>query len=73
MGKSEGDAVITADVVRQAALLEKPLKYSESIIFFGGGESLAGQEKTAGMIGDGQGIAVMTIAQQELAFVIGAP
>ncbi len=44
----------------------------KSIIFFGGGESLAGQEKTAGVIGDRQRIAVVMISQQELAVVIGA-
>jgi len=32
MGRSEGHAVIAGDVARQAALLEKPLKYSESIL-----------------------------------------
>src|SRR5207245_2242953 len=62
-----------ADVRRQAALLEKPLKRGKDVVFAGGGESFAGQQITAGMIGNGQRIAVLTIAQQELALVIGAP
>ena len=73
MGGSEGHAVIAADVGRQAAFLKKPLKYGESIVFASGGKSLASQQKTAGVIGDGQRIAVLTIAEPELALVIGAP
>jgi hypothetical protein len=69
----EGHAVIAADVGRQAAFLKKPLKYGESIVFAGGGESLASQEKTAGVIRDRQRIAVLTIAEPELALVVRAP
>ncbi|HUN60950.1 MAG TPA: hypothetical protein VMU53_03120 [Candidatus Sulfotelmatobacter sp.] len=32
--RSEGHAIIAADVGRQAALLKEPLKYSESVAFF---------------------------------------
>src|SRR5258708_22540735 len=70
---SEGDAVIAADVGGQATLLKKPLKQSKSKGFLGGGKSFAGQQISAGMIGDGQRGAGLTITQQELAFVIGAP
>ena len=70
---SEGNTVIAADVRRQAALLKKPLKHGKSVIFFGGREGLTGEEIPAGVIGDGQRIAVLMIAQQELALVIGAP
>jgi hypothetical protein len=52
--------------------LKEPFKH-ESVGFFGGREGLTGEEKTAGVIGDGQRIAVLMIAEQELAFVIGAP
>src|ERR1700674_882365 len=69
----EGNAVIATNVRRQAALFKKPLKHGKGIVFFGGGKSLTGEEITAGMIGDGQRVAVMTIAQQKLALVIGAP
>src|SRR5208337_2818508 len=73
VGGSEGNAIIAADVGGQAALFKKPLKHSESVVFSGGGKSFAGEEKTASVIGDGQRIAVLTIPQQELALVIGAP
>jgi hypothetical protein len=67
VGGSEGNAIIAADVRRQAALLKKPFKHGKSVVFFGGGESFAGQKITAGMIGDRQRVAVFMIAQQELA------
>jgi hypothetical protein len=64
---SEGHAVISADVGGQAALLKKPLKYSKSVIFSGREKGFASEEITAGVVGDGQRIAVMMVAQQELA------
>ena len=70
---SERHTVIAADVGGQATLLEKPLPYGKSVVFAGGGKSFAAQQITAGMIGDRQRITILTIAQQELAFVIGAP
>ena len=73
VGGSEGHAVVAADVGGQAALLKKPLKHSKSVIFSGGRKRFAGEQITAGVIGDRQRIAVLLIAQQELAFVIGAP
>jgi hypothetical protein len=68
----ERNTVVAADVGRQAALLKKALQYAESVVFPGRGKSLAGEQKAAGVIGDGQRIAVLPIAEQELAFVIGA-
>ena len=41
-----------------ATLLKKPLQQSKSKGFLGGGKSFAGQKETAGMIGDGQRVAV---------------
>ena len=70
---SERNTVIAADVGGQAALLEKPLKHGECVCFFGGTEGFTGEKKAAGVIGDGQRIAVLMIAQQELALVVGAP
>jgi hypothetical protein len=70
---SKGHTIIAADVGRQAALLKKPFKHGESVVFFGGREGFTGEQKTAGVIGDGQRITVLPIAQQELALVIGAP
>ena len=73
VGGSEWNAIIAANVGRQAALLKKPFKHGKSVVFFGARKSLTGEEITAGMIGDGQRVAVFMIAQQELALVIGAP
>src|ERR1700693_3480986 len=73
VSRSEGHAVVTANVDRQAALLKKPLKHSKSVIFAGGRKSLTGEEKTASVISDGQWIAVLMITQPELALVVGAP
>ena len=70
---SKGHAVVTADVGGQATLLEKPLKHRESVVFSGRRKRFTSEEKTAGMIGDGERITVLAIAEQELAFVIGAP
>src|SRR6266853_4398164 len=70
---SEGHAVIAADVGGQAALLKKPLKHSESVVFPGRRKGFTGEQKPAGVVGDRQRIAVLMIPQQKLAFVIGAP
>jgi len=73
MRGSEGHPVVAAHVGGQAALLKKPLKYSKSVVFSGGGKGLTAEKKTAGVIGDRQRVAVLVISQQELAFVVGAP
>ena len=70
---SEGHTVVAANVGRQPALFKKPLKHSESVVFSSGRKSLTSEEIAAGMVGDRERIAVLTIPQQELAFVIGAP
>src|SRR5207253_1378630 len=49
------------------------LKHSESVVFPGRRKGFTGEQKPAGVVGDGQRIAVMMTPQQKLAFVIGAP
>src|SRR5258708_36043742 len=71
MGRSEGHAVVAANASRQAALLKKPLKHSESVVFPGRRKSLTGEEITAGIGGDRQRIAKLTIGEQKLALLIG--
>ena len=73
MGGSEGDAVVAADVGRQTAFFKQSLKDRKGEVFAGRGQRLAGQQVAAGMIGDGQRVAVVMIAEQELALVIRAP
>jgi len=53
---SKGHSAVAANVGRQAALLEKPLKDRESIVFSSRGKSFASEEKTAGVVGDREGI-----------------
>src|SRR5580700_11127423 len=62
VSRSEGHTVIAADVGGQSALLKKPFKHGKSVFFFGGREGFTGEQKTAGVIGDGQRIAVLPIA-----------
>src|SRR5487761_249837 len=73
MRRGEGYTVVAADVGRQAALLKKPFKYSESVSFPGRRKGLTSQQKTAGVVGDGERIAVLAVPQQELALVVGTP
>ena len=73
VSRSEGNAVIAADVGGQATLLKKPLKHWERVVFAGRRKRFTSEQKTAGMIGDGERITVLAIAQQELAFVIRTP
>src|ERR1700730_12893693 len=70
---SEGHAVVAADVGGQTALFKNPLKYSESVVFPGRRKSLTSEKKATGVVGDGERVAVLVIAEQELTFVIGAP
>ena len=60
---SEGHTVVAADVGGQATLLKKPLKHGESEVFSGRRKRFTGEEKTAGVIGDGERITVLAIAQ----------
>src|SRR5437868_11524447 len=73
IGAGEWYAVVGADGRRHAKLLENPFKYGESVAFLGGGKRFTGQKIAAGEIGDGQRIAVASVGEHELAFVIGAP
>src|SRR5271156_5133593 len=70
---SKGNAVIATDAGRQPTLFKKPFKHSESVVFSGGRQGFTGEQKTAGVIGDCQRIAVRPISEQELALIVGAP
>src|SRR6266704_6639809 len=73
IGACEGDAVVGADGVWQAELPEDILENSEGVGLLGALQGFAGNQVTAGEIGDGQRIAVAAIGQHELALVVGAP
>jgi hypothetical protein len=63
VGGSEGHTVIAADVGRQATLLKKPLKHSESVLFSSRRKGFTSEKKPAGVIGNGKRIAVLVISQ----------
>jgi hypothetical protein len=54
-------------------ILEGAFEDREGHGFLRGGERLAGEQVAAGKIGDGERVAIASIAQHELAFVVGAP
>jgi hypothetical protein len=68
----EGIAIVGADGIGEAVLLENGLKHWKSIGFLGGGERLAGEQVAPRKVGDGERIAVAPIGEHELALVIGA-
>ena len=70
---SERNAVIGTNGLRQASFFEQPLEGSKRKLFAIGFHGLAQQQVTRGMVGHGQRMAILVIAQPELAFVIGAP
>src|SRR5579863_374317 len=70
---SKGHAVVAADAGGQAALLEKPLKHSERVVFFGRRKRLTGEQISTGVVGDREWVTVLAIAQEKLPFVVGAP
>src|SRR5690349_18941187 len=61
--RSEWNAVVAANVRRQAAFFKKPFKHGKSEVFPGRRKSLAAQQVAAGVIGDGQRITVLTVAE----------
>ncbi len=73
IGAGEGHAVIGADGKRQAALAEQALEGCDGRVFARRIESLTQEQEARGMIGDGQGITVMSIAELELSLEVGAP
>ena len=73
VGRSKRNTVIAAAVRRQAAFFKKPFKYGKSKVFPRRRKHFATEQVAAGMIGDRQRITILAVAQQKLAFVIGAP
>ena len=69
----EGHAVVGADGLGQAELLEHPLEDGEGVDLLGGRQRLAAEQIAAGEVADGERVAVAAIGEHELAFVVGAP
>src|SRR5687768_677841 len=67
------DAVIGANDLRETKLLEGALEHREREFLLRGEEGLAREQVATGEVRDGQRIAVLAIAEQKLAFVVGTP
>jgi len=73
IGACERHAIVGADGIGKAKLLEDAFEHREGISFFGCGESLAGDEIAGGEVADRERIAIALVCEHELALVIGAP
>ena len=73
LGAGEGHAVVGADRLRQAEVLERALEHGEGETSWVVDQGLAGEQVAAGEVGDGQRIAVAPVGEHELALVVGAP
>jgi hypothetical protein len=69
----EGDAVIGADAPGEAVLAEEALEDGPGLDQPSAGERLASEQQAAVPVGDGEGKAVLAIAQFELALVVRGP
>src|SRR6202050_5606989 len=67
IGRGEGHAVVGTNGLGQAAFPKQALKGSKGALFLDGLHGLAEQKVTAGVIGNGQGVAIPLISQHELA------
>src|SRR6185312_16460668 len=72
VGRSEGNAIVGADGLRQTTLFEQALKGSKSGILGIRFHSFAQQQITRSMIGNRQRITVALVAEPELAFIVSA-
>src|ERR1700738_753316 len=69
----EGDAVIGSDSGWQAALGKQLLEGGKCEVFAGGLEGLTQQQEARSVIPEGERIAIMPVAELELALEVGAP
>ena len=72
-GRGERRAVVGADRSGQSELAEGALEHREGELRLGRLEALAGEQEAGAVIGDGERVAVLLVAEQELALVVGAP
>src|ERR1700720_1975781 len=73
VGRGEGHAVVGTNGSGQAAFLKQALKGGKGSLFLDRLHGLAEQKVAASVIGNGQGVTIPLIAQDELALVVGAP
>ena len=73
MGRGEWDSVVGTDDLGNAKVTECAFEDIEGELGSGGAQSLAGQQLSGGVIGDGERIAVLPVTQFELALLVGTP
>src|SRR5688572_11733028 len=67
----KGNAIVGTNGLRHAPLLEELLEGRDSEILAGGVQSFTKQQEARGVVGDGQRIAVLPIAEPELTIEVG--
>jgi hypothetical protein len=73
VGGGEGDAVVGAYGGGQAALGEEVIEGGDGGVLADRGESLAEEEEAGGVVGDGERVAILAVAEAELALDVDAP
>src|SRR3989442_5441583 len=73
VGTGEGNTVVRSNRLWQAALPEETLEGGDGQLFAGRPQGFAQKQVARGMVGDSQRVAILAVAEPELAFEIGAP
>src|SRR5439155_1453803 len=73
MPRRKGHPVVGANRTWEPEVLERPLEDGKRKLLLRRRQRLAGQQVAAREVGDGERIAVLPIAELELAFVVGTP
>ena len=73
IGTGEGDAIVGANGLRQAAIGEKALEGGKSDFLARSFEGFAHEQEEGRLFRDRERIAVSAVAELELAFEVGAP
>ena len=69
----EGHAVVCSDGSGQPEVLESSLENTEGKVRACRGNAFTGEQITGSIVGDGEWITVLAVAEHELAFVVSAP
>src|SRR5690606_9469721 len=72
IGRGERHAIVGADRLWQAALLEQALEGRQGAGGFGGSLAIAEKNETTGLVGDGERVAITAVSEFEFALEIRA-
>src|SRR5262249_1915899 len=73
VGRGKGHAVVGANDLRETKFFEGALEDGEGELLLCRGQRLTREQVAAGEVGDRQRVAVVAVAEHELAFVISTP